>query len=119
MKTQIHNLKDYAELAQAAYFYFDLENYILQEDETIITLKEIISLKFSGKTAGKKEKLGQEYHFVSKNELNGEFSELQAKNFSQRYEIKFHQPNTASGFSATLFYDKEKDKFVVGFRGKI
>ncbi|MCR2065213.1 lipase family protein, partial [Campylobacter helveticus] len=31
--------------------------------------------------------------------------------------IKFHQPNTTSGFSATLFYDKEKDKFVVGFRG--
>ncbi|TNH32074.1 DUF2974 domain-containing protein, partial [Campylobacter helveticus] len=49
--------------------------------------------------------------------LNGEFSELQAKNFSQRYEVKFHQPNTASGFSATLFYDKEKGKFVVGFRG--
>ncbi|TNB54062.1 DUF2974 domain-containing protein, partial [Campylobacter helveticus] len=31
--------------------------------------------------------------------------------------MKFHQPNTTSGFSATLFYDKEKDKFVVGFRG--
>ncbi|MCR2065212.1 Mbeg1-like protein, partial [Campylobacter helveticus] len=37
--------------------------------------------------------------------------------FSQRYEIKFHQPNTTSGFSATLFYNKEKGKFVVGFRG--
>ncbi|MCR6588513.1 lipase family protein, partial [Campylobacter insulaenigrae] len=49
--------------------------------------------------------------------LNGEFGELQARNFSQRYEVQFHQPNTTSGFSATLFYDKEKDKFVVGFRG--
>ncbi|HFF9557095.1 TPA: Mbeg1-like protein [Campylobacter jejuni] len=49
--------------------------------------------------------------------LNGEFGEIQAKNFAKKYEIKFHQPNTASGFSATLFYDKEKDKFVVGFRG--
>ncbi|EAK4973332.1 DUF2974 domain-containing protein, partial [Campylobacter jejuni] len=28
-----------------------------------------------------------------------------------------HQPNTTSGFSATLFYDKEKDEFIVGFRG--
>ncbi|EAL6091708.1 DUF2974 domain-containing protein, partial [Campylobacter coli] len=31
--------------------------------------------------------------------------------------MKFHQPNTLSGFSATLFYDKQKDEFVVGFRG--
>ena len=49
--------------------------------------------------------------------LIGDMIMLRVKNFSQRYEIKFHQPNTASGFSATLFYDKEKGKFVVGFRG--
>ncbi|EAL5736214.1 hypothetical protein DR750_08670 [Campylobacter jejuni] len=49
--------------------------------------------------------------------LNGEFGELQTKNFIQRYEVQFHQPNTTSGFSATLFYDKEKDEFIVGFRG--
>ncbi|EAK1163180.1 hypothetical protein BED99_09440, partial [Campylobacter jejuni] len=52
---------------------------------------------------------------------NGEFGELQTKNFIQRYEVQFHQPNTTSGFSATLFYDKEKDEFIdefiVGFRG--
>ncbi|EGA4080998.1 TPA: hypothetical protein SCP30_001732 [Campylobacter jejuni] len=28
--------------------------------------------------------------------LNGDFRELQARNFSQRYEIKFHQPNTTN-----------------------
>ncbi|WP_241209591.1 lipase family protein, partial [Campylobacter coli] len=39
------------------------------------------------------------------------------KIFAKRYIIKFHQPNTLSGFSATLFYDKQKDEFVVGFRG--
>ncbi|WP_223209635.1 Mbeg1-like protein, partial [Campylobacter coli] len=50
-------------------------------------------------------------------ELNGEFGELQTKNFIQRYEVQFHQPNTTSGFSATLFYDKQKDEFIVGFRG--
>ncbi|HHS6887973.1 TPA: hypothetical protein ACTOCN_001739, partial [Campylobacter jejuni] len=49
--------------------------------------------------------------------LNGEFGELQTKNFIQRYEVQFHQPNTTSGFSATLFYDKQKDEFIVGFRG--
>ncbi|WP_223206649.1 hypothetical protein [Campylobacter coli] len=49
--------------------------------------------------------------------LNGEFREIQTQNFAKRYTIKFHQPNTLSGFSATLFYDKQKDEFVVGFRG--
>ncbi|EOY5109377.1 Mbeg1-like protein [Campylobacter coli] len=39
------------------------------------------------------------------------------KIFAKRYIIKFHQPNTLSGFSATLFYDKQKDEFMVGFRG--
>lgn len=34
------------------------------------------------------------------------------KNFVNRYEIRFHQPNTDSGFSATLFYDTQKDIFV-------
>lgn len=28
------------------------------------------------------------------------------KNFVNRYEIRFHQPNTDSGFSATLFQNK-------------
>ncbi|HEG0615241.1 TPA: hypothetical protein SB591_001688, partial [Campylobacter coli] len=87
---------------------------ILQENETIVILNELVSLSYNGKIAGKKEKVGQEYSFIGKGELNGEFGELQARNFSQRYEIKFHQPNTLSG---SLFYDKEKDKFVVGFRG--
>ncbi|OOY01580.1 hypothetical protein BOQ02_04890 [Campylobacter coli] len=117
MKERIDKLRDYAELAQASYFYFDLKGYILQENETIVILNELVSLSYNGKIAGKKEKVGQEYSFIGKGELNGEFGELQARNFSQRYEIKFHQPNTLSGFSATLFYDKEKDKFVVGFRG--
>ncbi|ECP8971768.1 hypothetical protein LZC23_09345 [Campylobacter coli] len=117
MKEKIDKLRDYAELAQASYFYFDLKGYILQENETIVILNELVNLSYNGKIAGKKEKVGQEYSFIGKGELNGEFGELQARNFSQRYEIKFHRPNTLSGFSATLFYDKEKDKFVVGFRG--
>ena len=49
--------------------------------------------------------------------LNGEFGEIQAKNFAKRYEIIFHQPNTLTGFSATLFSDKTKNRFIVGFRG--
>ena len=116
-KQQINKLRDMAELAQASYFYFDLEDYILQNNETTITLNELVSLSYNGKIAGKKEKVGQEYSFIGKGELNGEFGEIQAQNFAKRYEIRFHQPNTASGFSATLFEDKQKDRFIIGFRG--
>ena len=49
--------------------------------------------------------------------LNGEFGEIQAQNFAKRYKIYLHQPNTLMGFSATLFYDTQKNRFVVGFRG--
>ncbi|ECH3579804.1 hypothetical protein FO089_09115, partial [Campylobacter jejuni] len=35
--------------------------------------------------------------------------------FVNRFKLLKHQPNTTSGFSATLFYDKEKDEFIVGF----
>ncbi|MFH5335594.1 alpha/beta hydrolase family protein [Campylobacter coli] len=41
----------------------------------------------------------------------------QTQNFAKRYTIKFHQPNTFSGFSATLFYDIQKDEYIVSFRG--
>ncbi|EFO6967512.1 hypothetical protein HNG89_001868 [Campylobacter jejuni] len=37
--------------------------------------------------------------------------------FVNRFKLLKHQPNTTSGFSATLFYDKQKDEFIVGFRG--
>lgn len=55
MKTQI-NLRDYTELAQASYFYFDLKDYMLQENETIVTLNELVSLNYNGKIAEKKKK---------------------------------------------------------------
>ncbi|KQH39140.1 hypothetical protein UC98_09555, partial [Campylobacter jejuni] len=76
LQEKINELKDYAELAQASYFYFDLEDCILQENETIITLNELLNLSYNGKIAGKKEKVGQKYSFISKGELNGEFGEL-------------------------------------------
>ncbi|EAH5268578.1 DUF2974 domain-containing protein [Campylobacter coli] len=42
---------------------------------------------------------------------------MQTQNFAKRYIIKFHQPNTFSGFSATLFYDIQKDEYIASFRG--
>ena len=43
------------------------------------------------------------------------------KNFVNRFKLLHHTALESffsqSGFSATLFYDKEKDRFVAGFRG--
>ncbi|EAK9928661.1 hypothetical protein A0X74_09040 [Campylobacter jejuni] len=144
MKEKINDLKDYAELAQASYFNFEFLNTrnIFELDsnqekiqdknssrgykEVKINLERIISQKYKDQKVliglrqddtWQSKMLNSFDEKTNFDELNGEFGELQARNFSQRYEIKFHQPNAASGFSATLFYDKEKDKFIVGFRG--
>ncbi|MFK0393763.1 hypothetical protein ACISNT_08125 [Campylobacter jejuni] len=126
MKELINNLRDYAELAQASYFNFmyinnderEMDSYKIGQNRFPKDKDNIENLEYT-KTLSKKYK---DYFIYDDSialypTLNGEFEEIQAKNFAKKYEIKFHQPNTASGFSATLFYDKEKDKFVVGFRG--
>lgn len=148
-RCQIQNLKDYAELAWASYFYFNFlkdsqniprkiyaldkqgqkikdENYPRGYKEIEITLEHIVNQKYYNQevlTNLKQDSAWQSNLLNTLNEksnfdkLNGEFSSLQAKNFAKRYKIKFHQSNTSSGFSATLFYDTQKDRFVVGFRG--
>lgn len=126
MKELINNLRDYAELAQASYFNFmyvnnderKMDNYKIGQNRFFKDKENIENLEYI-KTLSKKYK---DYFIYDDSialypTLNGEFGEIQAKNFAKRYEIKFHQPNTASGFSATLFYDTHKDRFIVGFRG--
>ena len=144
MKQQINNLKDYAELAQASYFYFDFldtrnifeldsnqekiqdKNSLRSYREIKVNLEHVVSQKYKDKEvlidlrqddAWQSKMLNFFDEKTNFDKLNGEFSEIQAQNFAKRYTIKFHQPNTTSGFSATLFYDKEKDKFIIGFRG--
>ena len=144
IKTQINNLKDYAELAQASYFNFEFINnrnvfeldsnnekipdisYPRNYKEAKVTLHHSISQKYCNQGVLVNLEKGDDIFTKMRNDanesfnfdkLNGEFGEIQAQNFAKRYKIKFHQPNTFSGFSATLFYDKEKDRFVVGFRG--
>ncbi len=79
-----------------------------------IDLNDVLDIEYKGLEVikldifGNPEKIGK---------LDGEFSPLQVKQFFSRYDLLKHCPNTNSGFSATLFYDKQKDEFVVGFRG--
>ncbi|KAB0573835.1 DUF2974 domain-containing protein [Helicobacter pullorum NCTC 12824] len=144
MKETINNLKDYAELAQASYFnlefidnrnIFELDSnnekisdifYPRKYKETKITLLHSISQKYYNQEVLINLQQGDDIFTKMRNDanetfnfdkLNGEFSEIQAKNFAKRYEVIFHQPNTLTGFSATLFSDKTKNSFIVAFRG--
>ncbi|OCR07400.1 hypothetical protein [Helicobacter pullorum] len=62
------------------------------------------------------QKLKDSFYFDDKL-FGSDFTPTQTQRFFEKYDILIHQPNTESGFSATLFYDKEKDRFVAGFRG--
>ncbi|MGX3045811.1 hypothetical protein ACWIUO_11860, partial [Helicobacter sp. T3_23-1056] len=50
--------------------------------------------------------------FFNSDKLNGEFGETQTKHFFKKYELLIHQPNTDSGFSATLFQNKSTKEFI-------
>ncbi|WP_144690918.1 lipase family protein, partial [Campylobacter jejuni] len=124
MKQQIKNLRDYAELAWASYFnliYIDGQ----KANDFTIGIKRILKDEENIEKFEYYKALSKDYkdYFIYDDslafypKLNGEFGELQAKRFAKRYIIKFHQSNTFSGFSATLFYDTQKDKYIASFRG--
>ncbi|MDY5821887.1 MAG: hypothetical protein SPJ83_03685 [Helicobacter sp.] len=87
--------------------------------EVAISLEHIVSKEYRGQEAlinlkqddtWKSNLLNTLDEKTNFDQLNGEFNPLQAQNFAKRYKICFHQPNTESGFSATLFGEKRKQK---------
>ncbi|BEJ91149.1 TPA: DUF2974 domain-containing protein [Campylobacter jejuni] len=111
-KQQINKLRDMAELAQASYGYFHYvdNKFDIKDEDKIVTFENVLDITY------KNSKIIDERGFKI-GKLDGDFSPLQAKQFFSRYDLLIHQPNTESSFSATLFYDKQKDKFIAGFRG--
>ncbi|TLD91468.1 hypothetical protein LS80_011230, partial [Helicobacter trogontum] len=49
--------------------------------------------------------------------LDGDMTPTQVKRFLNKYDILIHQPNTESGFSATLFQNKESKEYTLAIRG--
>ena len=131
-KIQIQKLKDNAELAWAAYGYFHLADSHYKphkqdkdgkrlehfrelkakelgrdlDENTYPTYTDILNVEhkyFKDKKTGKlKDGLLDDKLF------GGDFTPTQAKRFFEKYDILIHQPNTESGFSATLFGEKRK-----------
>lgn len=107
-----------AELASAAYGYFHLMGKKFKNEKeygdrknTKITLHDILDSTYKGYVTSDHTTL------INPEELDGDFTPAQTQRFFEKYDILIHQPNTDSGFSTTLFYDTEKDRFVAGFRG--
>ncbi|OBV29135.1 hypothetical protein BKN38_08645 [Helicobacter sp. CLO-3] len=126
-KEQINKIKDNAELAWAAYGYFDRIKGAEQDRQKIIEYKRgrkeldkkldklartLGHLKVLDKPITLADILNIDYQCyrdkktgkVTNDEfLGGDFAPNQAKRFFEKYDLLIHQPNTESGFSATLF----------------
>lgn len=92
-----------AEIAQASYGYFHCvdNKFDIKDEDKIVTFEDVLDITY------KNSKIIDERGFKI-GKLDGDFSPLQAKRFFSRYDLLIHQPNTESGFSATLFGEKRK-----------
>ena len=135
-KQQIQKLRDNAELAWAAYGYYNLitndtnQSFMVLKDEKgkdkvdsngnpmtkqvnlvdimDITYKDYKVYKPSRLPTLKPDELGTLKGDDELGTLKGDMTPTQAKRFFERYDLLIHQPNTESGFSATLFGEKRK-----------
>ncbi len=142
MKSQIDNLKDYAELAWASYGYFhhfleqynkpdytDKIHYIDAKDENgkykldinnekakrPLDIADILDVNYKRCNVFEYNSRFRKYNKIGT--LKGDFAPTQAKNFFERYDLLKHCPNTDSGFSATLFQNKQTKEYILSFRG--
>ena len=110
-KQQIQKLRDNAELAMASYGYFHLtgKKFKDRQDEQgnllTITLHDILDSTYNNYIATEQDISGKD---IEIGKLKGDMTPTQVKRFLNKYDILIHQPNTESGFSATLFGEKRK-----------
>ena len=128
-KILISKMKDNAELAMAAYGYFDLigkefnikdiENTDRESNPTI-TLHDILDSTYYNYET-------QDSTFTNTLKLKGDFGKIQVKNFFDKYDLldfypKFDNKNNKQqkGFHACLFQDKkskESKQYTLAIRG--
>ncbi|WP_258865031.1 hypothetical protein [Helicobacter sp. MIT 14-3879] len=115
-KEIINKLKENAELAWASYGYFHLANknykpegWWNKDKERLDEFKKIKN-NICPTSA---DILNIEYNSL----FDGDFTPTQAKRFFEHYELIEHCPNTDSGFSATLFQDKDSQAYILAIRG--
>ena len=125
-KEMINKLKDNAELAQAAYGYYDLigkkfgeiaNNKYKYREFKDITLIDVMNVEYYNYET-------QDSTFSNTLKLKGDMTPTQVKNFFEKYELldyypKFDTKNNRQkeGFHACLFQDKETKEYTLAIRG--
>ncbi len=102
----------------ASYGYFHLIGKKFKDEKeygdrknTEITLHDILDSTYKGYVTSDHTTL------INPEELKGDFGKIQTQQFFAKYDMLIHQPNTHSGFSATLFQDKESKEYTLAIRG--
>ncbi len=68
-------------------------------------------------TYGDAEALKNRLLKANKDSYKGEFSDAQATEFVKHWSVTTHQQDTDSGYSSTLFQNKDDGRYVLAFRG--
>ena len=138
MNVTISRLKKYAECANACYALFDKEEFLnsyidmkkKEDNDNSTSLLSITEFeKLVIENAGENVALDFRFRGFPKEITDLHIKQIKAtpngqavflkqtENFLERYEIKAHQPDTDTGFSSTLFYDKVDDEYILAMRG--
>lgn len=138
MNVTISRLKKYAECANACYALFDKEEFLnsyidmkkKEDNDNSTSLLSITEFeKLVIENAGENVALDFRFRGFPKEITDFHIKQIKAtpngqavflkqtENFLERYEIKAHQPDTDTGFSSTLFYDKVDDEYILAMRG--
>ena len=78
---------------------------------------ELAQASYSGFTEGMFGKDNKLYMDALMEDNKAEFSQTQAENFANRYEVKAIADPLLTGLDATLFYDTKNHKYVLSIRG--
>ena len=78
---------------------------------------ELAQASYSGLSIGMFGKDNKLYIDALMEEDKAEFSQTQAENFANRYEVKAIADSLPTGLDAVLFYDRDNHKYVLSIRG--
>ncbi|WP_395148129.1 hypothetical protein [uncultured Helicobacter sp.] len=118
-KDLIKKLRDNAELAWSAYGYYDFftepfyHMYLLDDNKQAHYIKDItdiMNISYMGCDVYVADLIFPNREGIKVGTLKDDMTPTQAKRFFSRYDLLIHQPNTESGFSATLFGEKRKQR---------
>ena len=111
MSTKIEKTFQASLLADAAYVTFQAERYLDGDNWGDPNIRNnLLGDALNGSFAPDEVPFGDV-------ENGRGWSQSRFQAFADRYSVVYHQPDQDNGFSATLFYDTQEQKYITAFRG--